>query len=89
MSFPSAALRGRSPNIAFIDATGGALDGDSSGVLTNDGEEIFRLTDTVNDNIVLSKTAADALAFAVFLEETGSPVGGGKFWSIQYEALKH
>src|SRR5262249_30036690 len=29
------------------------------------------------------------IAFAVFLEETGSPVSGGKFWSIQYEALEH
>src|SRR4030095_1284783 len=39
--------------------------------------------------IVLGKTAAGAIAFAVFLEETGSPVSGGKFWSIQYEALEH
>src|SRR5215475_14435854 len=76
-------------NIAFTDASGGALDGDSSGLFTNDGEEIFLFTDTVNDNIVLGKTAAGAIAFAVFLEETGSPVSGGKFWSIQYEALEH
>ena len=76
-------------NIAFTDANGGALDGDSSGLFTNDGEEIFLFTDTVNDNIVLGKTALGAIAFAVFLEETGSPVSGGKFWSIQYEALEH
>ena len=76
-------------NIAFTDANGGALDGDSSGLFTNDGEEIFLFTDTVNDNIVLGKTAAGAIAFAVFLEETGSPVSGGKFWSIQFEALEH
>src|SRR4030095_14150895 len=38
--------------------------------------------------IVLGKTAAGAIAFAVYLEETGSPVSGGKFWSIQYEALE-
>ena len=43
----------------------------------------------MNDNIVLGKTAAGAIAFAVYLEETGSPVSGGKFWSIQYEALEH
>lgn len=60
-------------NIAFTDANGGALNGDSSGLFTNDGEEIFLFTDTVNDNIVLGKTAAGAIAFAVFLEETGSP----------------
>ena len=76
-------------NISFTDANGGALDGDSSGLFTNDGEEIFLFTDTVNDNIVLGKTAAGAIAFAIYLEETGSPVSGGKFWSIQYEALQH
>src|SRR5262249_1105771 len=58
-------------------------------LFTNDGEEIFLFADTANDNIVLGKTAAGAIAFAVFLEETGSPVSGGKFWSIQYEALEH
>ncbi|RUX50971.1 hypothetical protein EOA33_07850 [Mesorhizobium sp. M4A.F.Ca.ET.050.02.1.1] len=76
-------------NIAFTDSSGGALDGDSSGLFTNDGEEIFLFTDTQNDNIVLGKTSAGAIAFAVYLEETGSPVSGGKFWSIQYEALEH
>ena len=76
-------------NLAFTDANGGALDGDTSGLFTNDGEEIFLFTDTGNDNIVLGKTTAGAITFAVFLEETGSPVGGGKFWSIQYEALEH
>src|SRR5262249_23193756 len=76
-------------NVAFTDANGGALDGDSSGLFTNDGEEIFLFADTVNDNIVLGKTAAGAIVFAVYLEETGTPVSGGKFWTIQYEALEH
>src|SRR5215475_10795833 len=82
-------VTGTITNLAFTDAAGGALDGDSSGLFTNDGEEIFLFADTANDNIVLGKTAAGAIAFAVFLEETGSPVSGGKFWSIQYEALEH
>src|SRR5215813_4611210 len=82
-------VTGTIDNLAFTDSTGGALDGDTSGLFTNDGEEIFLFTDTANDNIVLGKTAAGAIAFAVFLEETGSPVSGGKFWSIQYEALEH
>ncbi|WP_314963389.1 DUF5801 repeats-in-toxin domain-containing protein [Bradyrhizobium cosmicum] len=73
-------------NIAFTDANGGALDGDSSGLFTNDGEAIFLFTDTANDNIVLGKTAAGVIAFAVYLEETAT---GGKLWSIQYEALEH
>ncbi|MBR0711925.1 beta strand repeat-containing protein [Bradyrhizobium liaoningense] len=76
-------------NIAFTDANGGALDGDTSGLFTNDGEEVFLFTDTANDNIVLGKTAAGVIVFAVYLEETGSPVSGGKLWSVQYEALQH
>src|SRR5438874_13643936 len=40
-------------NIAFTDANGGALDGDTSGLFTNDGEEFFLFTDPLNDNIVL------------------------------------
>ncbi|MBR0785146.1 DUF5801 repeats-in-toxin domain-containing protein [Bradyrhizobium iriomotense] len=76
-------------NISFTDENGGALDGDSSGLFTNDGEEVFLYTDTVNDNIVLGKTAAGVIVFAVYLEETGSPVSGGKFWSVQYEALQN
>src|SRR5215831_16504113 len=82
-------VTGTITNLAFTDANGGALDGDASGLFTNDGEEIFLFTDTTNDNIVLGKTAAGAIAFALFLEEIGSPVSGGKFWSIQYEALEH
>src|SRR5215472_16016684 len=82
-------VTGTITNLAFTDANGEALDGEMSGLFTNDGEEIFLFTDTVNDNIVLGKTAAGSIAFAVFLEETGSPVSGGKFWSIGYEALEH
>src|SRR5215475_1118290 len=82
-------VTGTITNLAFTDAAGGALDGDSSGLFTNDGEEIFLFADTANDNIVLGKTAAGAFAFAVYLEETGSPVSGGKFWSVQYVALQH
>jgi hypothetical protein len=82
-------VTGTVSNLAFTDAAGGALDGDSSGLFTNDGEEIFLFTDPTNDNILLGKTAAGAIAFAVYFEETGSPVSGGKFWSIQFEALEH
>ena len=76
-------------NISFTDANGGVLDGDPSGLSTNDGEAISLFTDTANDNIVLGKTAAGAIVFAIYIEETGTPVSGGKFWSIQYEALEH
>jgi len=73
-------------NVAFTDGSGGALDGDTSGLFTNDGEEIFLFTDPVNDNIVLGKTAAGVIAFAIYLEQTAT---GGKIWSVQYEALEH
>jgi hypothetical protein len=76
-------------NVTFTDASGGVLDGDSSGLFTNDGEEVFLFTDPLNDNIVLGKTAAGAIVFAVYLEETGTPVSGGNFWSIQFEALEN
>src|SRR6185436_67826 len=73
-------VTGTLDNIAFTDAAGGALDGDASGLSTNDGEAIFLFTDTVNDNIALGKIAGGAIAFAVYLEETGTPVNGGKLW---------
>ena len=76
-------------NLALTDASGGALDNVPSGLSTNDGEPIFLFTDTSNDNIALGKTAAGAIVFAVFLEETGSPISGGKLWSIEFEALEH
>jgi hypothetical protein len=82
-------VTGTITNIAFTDASGHPLDGAASGLSTTDGEAISLFTDTVNDNIVLGKTAAGAIAFAVYIEETGSPVNGGKFWSIEYEALHH
>jgi DNA-binding transcriptional regulator YiaG len=44
-------VTGTIANLAFTDANGGALDGDASGLTTNDGEAIFLFTDTVNDNI--------------------------------------
>jgi hypothetical protein len=87
--FSISGVTGTVGNISFTDANGGVLDGDSSGLFTNDGEEIFLFTDTSNDNIVLGKTALGAIVFAIYIEETGSPVSGGKFWSIQYEALEH
>ncbi|MGY8637511.1 DUF5801 repeats-in-toxin domain-containing protein [Bradyrhizobium sp. 14AA] len=73
-------------NLAFTDSGGGALDGDTSGLFTNDGEEVFLWADPLNDNIVVGKTAAGVIAFAVYLEQTAT---GAKIWSVQYEALEH
>lgn len=27
--------------------------------------------------------------FAAYIEETGSPVSGGKIWTVEYQPLKH
>ena len=84
-------VTGTISNLAFTDANGGPLDGDSSGLTTTDGTPILLFSDAVNDNIVLGRTGgvAGPIVFAVYLEETGSPVSGGKFWSIQFAALHH
>src|SRR5262245_51492643 len=70
-------VTGTISNLAFTDASGNALNGAASGLSTTDGQAISLFTDTANDNILLGKTPAGAVAFALFLEETGSPVSGG------------
>ena len=76
-------------DLAFTDANGDPLDGDSSGLFTTDGEEVFLFTDTVNNNIVLGKTEGGDIVFAIYLEETGTPLSGAKMWTVQYESLDH
>ena len=44
-------------DLALTDANGDPLDGDSSGLFTTEGAEVFLYTDPVNNNIVLGKTA--------------------------------
>ena len=83
-------------DLKFTNAAGGALDGDSSGLFTTSGHEIFLFTDT-NNNIVLGKydsngdTILDATAFALVLEETtaNNIVTGGRIWIIQFTPLDH
>ncbi|VIO72112.1 DUF5801 repeats-in-toxin domain-containing protein [Bradyrhizobium ivorense] len=87
--FSISGVTGSVGNISFTDANGAALNGASSGIFTTDGEEVFLYTDTVNDNILLGKTSAGVIVFAVYIEETGSPVTGGKLWTIEYEPLRH
>jgi hypothetical protein len=85
-------------DLALTDANGDPLDGDSSGLFTTEGDEVFLFTDSVNNNIVLGKTAGadgllgnadDAIVFAVYLEETGTPLSGAKLWTVQYASLSH
>ncbi|WPN60375.1 DUF5801 repeats-in-toxin domain-containing protein [Pseudomonas sp. P9_31] len=77
-------------DISFVDSAGAPLNGLDSGLDTLDGTSILLYTDT-NNNIVVGRAgAADgAIVFAAYIEETGSPVSGGKIWTVEYQPLKH
>ncbi|WP_260958745.1 DUF5801 repeats-in-toxin domain-containing protein [Pseudomonas citri] len=77
-------------NISFVGTTGAPLDGVDSGLDTLGGTSILLYTDT-NDNIVLGRAGgpSGAIVFAAYIEETGSPVSGGKIWTVQYQALSN
>ncbi|MGF6488497.1 DUF5801 repeats-in-toxin domain-containing protein [Pseudomonas frederiksbergensis] len=78
-------------DISFVDSTGAPLDGVDSGLFTLDGTSILLYTDTENNNIVLGRagSATGAIVFAAYIEETGSPVSGGKIWTVEYQPLRH
>ncbi|MGF6317688.1 DUF5801 repeats-in-toxin domain-containing protein [Pseudomonas frederiksbergensis] len=77
-------------DISFVDSAGAPLDGVDSGLDTLDGTSILLYTDT-NNNILLGRagSATGAIVFAAYIEETGSPVTGGKIWTVEYQPLKH
>jgi hypothetical protein len=77
-------------DISFVDSTGAPLNGLDSGLDTLDGTSILLYTDT-NNNILLGRAggANGAIVFAAYIEETGSPVTGGKIWTVEYQPLKH
>jgi hypothetical protein len=78
-------------DISFVDSNGAPLNGLDSGLFTLDGTSILLYTDTENNNIVLGRagSATGAIVFAAYIEETGSPVTGGKIWTVEYQPLKH
>ncbi|UVM41201.1 DUF5801 domain-containing protein [Pseudomonas sp. B21-017] len=78
-------------DIRFVDSAGAPLNGVDSGLDTLDGTSILLYTDTNDNNIVVGRAgAADgAIVFAAYIEETGSPVSGGKIWTVEYQPLKH
>ncbi|RIX75831.1 hypothetical protein D3H34_24260 [Acidovorax cavernicola] len=82
-------VTGTVTDMSFTDANGAPLNGLDSGLNTADGEDIFLYTDTTNNNVVYGKTALNVVVFAVYLEETGSPVTGAKIWTVQYEAISN
>ncbi|WP_413966563.1 DUF5801 repeats-in-toxin domain-containing protein [Pseudomonas monachiensis] len=77
-------------DISFVGTTGAPLNGEDSGLDTLDGTSILLYTDT-NNNIVVGRagSAAGAIVFAAYIEETGTPVTGGKIWTVEYQPLKH
>ncbi|EJM91826.1 hypothetical protein PMI34_02364, partial [Pseudomonas sp. GM74] len=77
-------------DISFVGSSGAPLNGVDSGLDTLDGTSILLYTDT-NNNIVLGRagSATGAIVFAAYIEETGSPVTGGKIWTVEYQPLKH
>ncbi|EJN16345.1 hypothetical protein PMI36_06155, partial [Pseudomonas sp. GM79] len=77
-------------DISFVDSAGAPLNGVDSGLDTLDGTSILLYSDT-NNNILLGRAggADGAIVFAAYIEETGSPVTGGKIWTVEYQPLKH
>ncbi|WP_080710580.1 DUF5801 repeats-in-toxin domain-containing protein [Pseudomonas chlororaphis] len=77
-------------DISFTDSLGAPLNGLDSGLDTLDGIDILLYTDTDN-NILLGRAGGPggAIVFAAYIEETGSPVSGGKIWTVEYQPLKH
>ncbi|MFV3304595.1 beta strand repeat-containing protein [Pseudomonas sp. NY15181] len=77
-------------DVSFTDSLGAALNGLDSGLQTLDGTHILLYTDT-NNNIVLGRAGSSSgtIVFAAYIEETGSPLSGGKIWTVEYQPLKH
>ncbi|CAI8813724.1 DUF5801 repeats-in-toxin domain-containing protein [Pseudomonas chlororaphis] len=77
-------------DVSFTDSLGALLNGLDSGLDTLDGTSILLYTDTDN-NILLGRAGGPdgAIVFAAYIEETGSPLSGGKIWTVEYQPLKH
>ncbi|NSX06961.1 hypothetical protein HTX81_00015 [Pseudomonas lini] len=77
-------------DLSFVGSNGAPLNGLDSELDTLDGTSILLYTDT-NNNIVLGRAGGPtgAIVFAAYIEETGSPVTGGKIWMVEYQPLKH
>ncbi|WP_249684651.1 DUF5801 repeats-in-toxin domain-containing protein [Pseudomonas sp. RC2C2] len=77
-------------DVSFTDSLGAPLNGLDSGLDTLNGTDILLYTDT-NNNILLGRAGgpAGAIVFAAYIQESGSPVTGGKIWTVEYQPLKH
>ncbi len=86
-------VTGTVTDIAFTDASGAPLTGAASNLFTLAGNQVFLYTDT-NNNVLIGREGTGTTAnptgdivVALYLDETGSPAN--RFWSVQYEALRH
>ncbi|MCP3751869.1 DUF5801 repeats-in-toxin domain-containing protein, partial [Pseudomonas sp. SBB6] len=86
----TAAPGGSVTDVSFSDSLGAPLNGLDSGLDTLDGTSILLYTDS-NNNILVGRAGgpAGAIVFAAYIEESGSPVTGGKIWTVEYQPLKH
>ncbi|SCY49192.1 DUF5801 repeats-in-toxin domain-containing protein [Nitrosospira sp. Nsp13] len=76
-------------DLGLVGSNGAPLNGLDSGLDTLTGANILLYTDT-NNNIVLGRVEGTGdIVFALYLEETGTPVSGAKIWSVQYAPLKN
>ncbi|WKY27848.1 DUF5801 repeats-in-toxin domain-containing protein [Pseudomonas donghuensis] len=77
-------------DVSFTDSLGAPLNGLDSGLDTLNGTDILLYTDS-NNNILLGRAGgpAGAIVFAAYIEESGSPITGGKIWTVEYQPLKH
>ncbi|MBP5078361.1 hypothetical protein HUS84_31285 [Pseudomonas chlororaphis] len=77
-------------DVSFTDSLGAPLNGLDSGLDTLDGTSILLYTDS-NNNILLGRAGGPdgAIVFAAYIEETGSPLSGGKIWTLEYQPFKH
>ncbi|SDH11690.1 DUF5801 repeats-in-toxin domain-containing protein [Nitrosomonas sp. Nm132] len=74
-------------DLGLVGPGGAPLNGLDSGLDTLSGANILLYTDT-NNNIVLGREeGTNAIVFALYLEETGTPVTGAKMWTVQYAPL--
>jgi hypothetical protein len=76
-------------DLGLVGPGGAPLNGLDSGLDTLSGANILLYTDT-NNNIVLGREeGTNAIVFALYLEETGTPVTGAKMWTVQYAPLSN
>ena len=78
-------------DVRFVDASGNALNGVDSGLKTTAGTSILLYSDasTTTSSSGRAGSSSGAVVFAAYIQETGTPVTGGKIWTVQYQTLRN